>query len=65
MNCRWCGSKRVRISRLHLADLFTLFGLRYPVRCHTCYERYALGLLDAWSLHRTVRAGFKCLPDRS
>jgi hypothetical protein len=55
MNCRWCGSRRVRISRLHLADLFTLFGLRYPIRCHTCYERYSLGLLQAWALHRAGR----------
>jgi hypothetical protein len=37
--CDACGSRRFRISRFRLADVFWLFLFQYPVRCVECEQR--------------------------
>lgn len=52
LQCVGCGYSKFRFSRLRLGDLFMLLTFHYPVRCHGCLERYYIGFLEAWQLHR-------------
>jgi hypothetical protein len=52
MECRLCGSKKFRVSRLRLPDLFKLLSLRYPVRCRTCYRRVFVSFFAARAIRR-------------
>jgi len=52
MNCLWCGSAKMRVSRLQISDINQLFLFRYPVRCRACFERDHVPFLRAWRLGR-------------
>lgn len=51
-HCLGCGSTRLRMSRLRISDVPHLFLLRYPVRCHDCYQRTYIYLGRALKLVR-------------
>lgn len=55
LKCVGCGYSKFQFSKLRLGDLGMLLTFRYPVRCHGCLERYYIGFLDAWELHRERR----------
>jgi hypothetical protein len=56
MKCLWCGSRKMQLSHLQVFDLTHLFRLRYPVRCHICYERNHVSFTRAWDLHSLERS---------
>jgi len=55
-HCLWCESTNVRNSRLRLADGPRLMLLQWPVRCHTCEERYYASVVTAWKLRQATKA---------
>jgi hypothetical protein len=55
MKCSFCGSDRVRISKLHASDFLRLIFLQYPVRCHACYERSYVSLATARRIRRAKK----------
>ena len=52
MECKLCGSKKFRVSRLRIPDLYKLLCFRYPVRCRTCYRRVFVNLIVARGIRR-------------
>jgi hypothetical protein len=50
MTCRYCRSRHVHFSHLHIADIPHLLLLQFPVRCRSCQERVYVGPLSAWKL---------------
>jgi len=52
MECKLCGSKKFRVSRLRIPDLYKLLWLRYPVRCRTCYRRVFVSIFVARGIRR-------------
>src|SRR5258708_36636566 len=60
LRCSYCGSSRLRGSRLRLSDLPRLLILRLTVRCRVCSERaYAsLWKVGLWK-KKVSRAGEK------
>jgi|HubBroStandDraft_1064217.scaffolds.fasta_scaffold12669_2 hypothetical protein len=56
MDCRWCGSPSIRISRLRFSDVLRLVVLLYPVRCRACEQRYFVSAFTAFKLHAAEKA---------
>jgi hypothetical protein len=59
VNCLYCGSNRLRLSRFHLFDIPRLLVLQLPVRCRSCGERFDAFAFEAWKLGLTKKAGHK------
>jgi hypothetical protein len=55
MTCRYCLSRHIRFSRLHLFDIPALLVLRIPVRCRSCQERAYVGILKGLKLAFTKK----------
>jgi hypothetical protein len=51
MICPWCGSVKMRLSRLQLPDILPLLMFKYPVCCRICHERNYIGFAQALGLH--------------
>jgi|HubBroStandDraft_1064217.scaffolds.fasta_scaffold02592_2 hypothetical protein len=56
MICPICGSERIRLSRLRVADYVRLLLFTYPVRCAECFERDSVNLITALSIYQQSRA---------
>ena len=56
MICPICGSERIRLSRLRVADLGRLLLFSYPIRCAECFERDSVNLIDAFKIRQLSRA---------
>lgn len=54
MQCRRCGSKKLRLSHFYFHDLIRMVFLRYPLRCRDCRARYYVGFLTAFRLLRSI-----------
>jgi len=55
MECKLCGSSRIRVSRLRVPDLSELIFLQYPVRCRNCFKREFVSLFTALRIRRASR----------
>ena len=47
MNCIYCHSTQIRLSRLRIPDLLRLLLLKIPVRCRSCQERVYTNIFAA------------------
>ena len=47
MECVYCGSADMRVSRFHMSDLPTLLVLKRPYRCRSCNGRMYLSVFVA------------------
>jgi hypothetical protein len=56
MECKLCGSSKIRGSRLRLPDLSHLIFLQYPVRCRVCYKREFVNIFKAFKVRRDYKA---------
>lgn len=52
MQCRRCGSKKLRLSHFYFHDLIRMLLLRYPLRCRDCRARYYVGFATAYKVLR-------------
>lgn len=59
MECKLCGSTKMRGSRLHLPDLSHLIFFHYPVRCRVCYKREFVNIFIAFKVRRAHKARHK------
>jgi hypothetical protein len=55
MECRVCGSKTFRVSRLRIPDISQLIVFRYPIRCRSCYKRVFVNFIAALKVRRESR----------
>lgn len=56
MKCQYCGSTKLRTSRLRVGDVVRLLLFQYPVRCRACRERDYAGLMLAVGLRQAEKA---------
>jgi hypothetical protein len=56
MKCHYCGSSKLRVSRLRVGDVVRLLLFQYPIRCRACRERDYAGLMLAIGLRQAEKA---------
>lgn len=56
MKCHYCGSTKLRVSRLRGGDIVRLLLFQYPIRCRACRERDYAGLMLALGLRQAEKA---------
>ena len=59
LECHFCRSSHLRLSRIHMFDIPRFLLLQTPVRCRSCHERCYVNIFMAWNLGFAAKAAHK------